>query len=114
MNRFRKAKKKTPIVIILLPRKLDENFNNPINFATSKGITILELAKLIKKMMNLDVDILFGAKASRPYDIQQLVGSFSLANEVLGWKPKTLLRDGIQKTIKWMKCHYKNYITRGE
>ena len=94
--------------------ELDNDLNSPINLATSKGITILELAKLIKKIMNLNVDILVGTKEPRLYDVQQLIGSYSLANEVLGWTPKTSLKDGIEKTIKWMTYHYKNYIQGGK
>ncbi len=89
------------------------HFTGPINFATGKGINILDLANLIKTLMKSNVRIIIGGKEPRLRDISKLIGSYSLAEKTLEWEPRTQLESGIAKTIKWMTLFYNGYIKRG-
>ena len=43
-------------------------------------------------------------------DIGDYYSDFALIKEELGWKPKTLLKDGLTKTLSFFKEHYKAYL----
>ncbi|NQT71912.1 MAG: GDP-mannose 4,6-dehydratase [Chloroflexi bacterium] len=74
-----------------------------INAATGKDISINALALLICK----DANRIEHVKHHHPQsEIQKLAGSFSKAQKLLGWKPKTSLEEGIAKTDQWIKTDY--------
>jgi dTDP-glucose 4,6-dehydratase/UDP-glucuronate decarboxylase len=72
-----------------------------INLGNSYEITILELAKLIKRITNSSSQIIFedlpeeDPKSRKP-DIKK-------AKRLLNWNPKTKLEKGLRKTIEYFK-----------
>jgi len=75
----------------------------PVNVGNSKEITLLNLAEIIKKITQSESKITFSSPAEdapmrRCPDTKKL--------EEIGWKPKILLEDGINKTIEWIKKNY--------
>jgi len=81
----------------------DENY--PINLGNPQEISILEFAKLIKKITNSKSEIVFkelpedDPKVRRP-DITK-------AMKILKWKPKVPLEDGLRRTIEWFSKEMK-------
>ncbi len=74
-----------------------------INAGTSRDISINDLALLICR----DLNRIEHVKHHHPQsEIQKLLGSFSKAQKLLGWKPKTPLEEGIAKTEQWIKTDY--------
>ena len=73
-----------------------------INIASGKPISI-------KKMINTIVDIIgsgepqFAQVAYRNGENMALYGDTTKAKEILGWKTSVSLRQGLLKTIKWVK-----------
>ncbi len=80
---------------------MKSNYHLPINIGNTKEITILDFAKKIKKMLNSKSEITFhplpkdDPKKRRP-DIAK-------AKEILDWKPKISLEEGLEKTINYFK-----------
>lgn len=78
------------------------NLYNPINIGFGKGYSIKELLKMI-----LEVDGYTSAKVifdpSKPSTIPIRLVDITKAETVLGFKPKTDLKEGIRKTIKWYR-----------
>jgi len=75
--------------------------NKLFNIATAKETSVNELGEILIKEVGVDI---------RPKHTNPVVGEIrnihldaSLAEKQLGWTPKVGLRDGIKKTIKWMR-----------
>ncbi|OGK11495.1 hypothetical protein A2768_00020 [Candidatus Roizmanbacteria bacterium RIFCSPHIGHO2_01_FULL_37_16] len=77
------------------------NYPEPINLGSGRETSIMDLALLIKKIT--------GYKGQIKYDISKPDGQprraldISKATSKIGFKPKTLLRDGIIKTVNYYK-----------
>lgn len=73
------------------------------NFCTGRGISIKQLVDLISKLCDYEGEIFWGTIPARPLDIRELVGDYSKAKRLLGWKPKFTLEKGLQLTIDFWK-----------
>ena len=73
----------------------------PINLGTGKEITIFELAMLIKKIGDYDVEISWDA--AKPDGQPRRCIDASRAKEILGWEAVIPLEQTIQETINWYR-----------
>jgi len=75
--------------------------NSPVNMGNPNEMSILRLAKVIKKITGSKSKIIYkplpvdDPKVRRP-DIQK-------AMRILKWNPETQLEEGLRRTIKWFK-----------
>jgi len=69
------------------------------NFCTSRGISIEDLVKMIKKFANFDGEVIWSTIPKRPLDIAVLVGDNTKARQLLSWEPKFTLEEGLKLTI---------------
>ena len=84
------------------PKAIGQSFN----LGNARAITtILGLAKEVIKVLNSDSKIIFEPPLSA--DIAIRIPSVIKAKEVLGFKAKVDLEDGIRITAKWIKDNYK-------
>ena len=81
----------------------EKRIDKPINFGTINEIKILDLANLIIKLCDKDIKPVH--VEPRPGEVKRLVADASKAKELLGWKPKYTIEEGLKKFIDW----YKNY-----
>lgn len=72
-----------------------------INIASGKEITIKRLIHEIIDLMGYKGPVI--KQPRRPGDVNRHLGDISLANELLGYKPKTEIRTGLKETIDWYK-----------
>lgn len=72
---------------------------DPINVGVGKGISILELAKLIRDAVGYKGEIVMDQ--SKPDGAPYKIMNTELMQKVLNWAPQTSLRDGIKKTVEW-------------
>jgi len=81
---------------------LMDNYNDSeiVNIGTGEDITIKDLAYLVKEVVGFEGDIYFNTEM--PNGTPRKLLDVSKLNE-LGWKYKTNLREGIEKT-------YINYV----
>lgn len=91
--------------ILKIIKKFDRIKNETFNIATGKGIKILSLAKLIKKLLGSKSKII--VKPSRKGEILKYVADISKAKKLLNYKPKVSIIEGIKKSIKWYKLNLK-------
>jgi len=77
----------------------------PINVSRGEGISILELANLIKETVGYEGKIVLDETKpdGAPYKIMDV----SKMEKILNWFPPTTLEEGIRKTIEWYKNNYK-------
>ena len=71
-----------------------------LNLGNPEEISIIELAKLIKRKINSSSEIEF-----RPISKEEPLRrpSIELAGRVLTWQPKVTLETGLNKTIDYLK-----------
>ncbi len=79
-------------------------FIEPVNVGIGEGISIIELAKLIKKIVcyegNIELD------RSRPDGApHKIMDNSRMLNKYNGWTPPTSLREGLKKTVEWYFKH---------
>jgi len=59
---------------------------------------------LLKKLTNFKGEVVWNTVPKRPLDIIRLIGDYSKAKKLLGWKPKYTLEQGLKLTINcWKK-----------
>jgi GDP-L-fucose synthase len=87
---------------------LMKNYNSPeiINVGSSIDVTIKELAETIKNKIGFTGDILWDTTKPNGTPLRKLCNK---KINSLGWVSKTLLEDGISKTIDWYMANKKNY-----
>jgi GDP-L-fucose synthase len=71
----------------------------PLNIAVGRGLSIAELAEVIREVVGCKGRIEFDP--SRPDGALVKVADISRMREVLGWEPPTPLREGIGRTLAW-------------
>lgn len=76
-----------------------------INIGNSSEISILDLANMIKELMNSDVEIISKDKRKRPKksEIDRLYSDTTKASELLDWRPEISLKEGLRLTIDWFR-----------
>jgi UDP-glucuronate decarboxylase len=72
-----------------------------VNIGGDKEITILELAKLIKRTTNSSSEIEFHPLAED--DPQRRKPDISKAKKLLDWEPKVRLKEGLERTIRYFR-----------
>jgi GDP-L-fucose synthase len=79
-------------------KDLYENGISQLNIGTGEDLSILELAELIAEVIGFTGDVVYDS--SKPDGTPRKLMDVSRINK-LGWKNKTSLKKGIEKTYKW-------------
>lgn len=76
-----------------------------INLGTGREISIGDLARLICKLMGVDAKIERDDERVRPElsEVDRLCADATRARDLLGWKPRHNLEDGLEQTIAWIR-----------
>jgi len=82
-----------------------------VNVGTGKGISIGDLASLIMDVMGAEAEIVSDAERVRPdkSEVMRLVCQADKMRQLTGWQPATSLRDGLQKTVEYIREHLDLY-----
>lgn len=88
---------------LMLAEKMDElNLEGQaFNFSNEIQLTVLELVKIILKLMESDLEPVILNQGSNEIRHQYL--SAKKARDVLGWAPYYTLEEGMKKTIEWYR-----------
>jgi GDP-L-fucose synthase len=79
---------------------------DPINLGTDEEIKIRDLVKLIIKLTNKDVKIIFDK--SKPDGQPRRVCDITKCKRVIGFAPKVNLIEGLKRTIEWYKMEVRH------
>lgn len=88
---------------ILLAGAHPGNIEGPINLAAAEEISIRDLVRKIAALTETRSKIEIGAIPYRPTEIWRMYADSSRAQQVLGWKPRISLDDGLTITIDWFR-----------
>jgi dTDP-glucose 4,6-dehydratase len=81
-----------------LLRLVDSDYVGPMNIGNPDEFTMLELAEVVKEVVNSNSEIVF--EPLPVDDPAQRRPDITLARDVLGWEPKVALRDGLARTAE--------------
>ena len=87
--------------VILCIEQFDRAKNNCFNIASGKGAGLLNIAEIIVKKMNSRIKVV--ARENRAGEILKCTCSIVKAREMLGYEPKVMVEEGIDKSIEWYK-----------
>ena len=76
-----------------------------VNIGSQEEVTILELARLVLELTGSTAGIVH--TEPRPEDPPRRRPDITRAKRLLGWQPRTPLREGLRKTIEWVKQRIK-------
>jgi GDP-L-fucose synthase len=88
--------------VIRAGEKYDEL--DPLNIAVGSGISISELAEIIKRITRFEGKIIYNK--NRPSGAKKKVLSVSKMQDKLKWTPETPIETGIGQTLRWLEEHY--------
>ena len=82
-----------------------------INLGSGQETSIGELAELLARLMKrrLTLEREDGRVRPETSEVERLVADARLAQELLGWKPRVGLEEGLSRTIEWMTQHVERY-----
>jgi nucleoside-diphosphate-sugar epimerase len=86
----------------ILAGELDDTGSHAFSIGTGTGTSIRELAGTLAELCGALVPPEFGSIPNRPLD-RERVADITRATEVLGWKPKMDLNEGLRTTVAWYK-----------
>lgn len=73
------------------------------HFSTSNNISIRSLVEMIAKQLNISFDDNVEIVSERPGKDTAYLLDNAKAKEILGWRDKITLEQGIEETIKWIR-----------
>lgn len=77
------------------------NYHGPVNLGNPREFTIFSLAKKVMQLTGAKSRIIY--KPLPADDPRQRRPNITRAREILGWRPKVGLTEGLIKTISWFK-----------
>ena len=86
---------------------IKEAMGDAINLASGKETKIIDLAKMINEITGNKAGIIF--RPRRDWDkVIRRRASIEKARKILGYEPKTEIREGLTKVYKWFKENWEN------
>ncbi|HMA05993.1 MAG TPA: NAD-dependent epimerase/dehydratase family protein, partial [Methanomicrobiales archaeon] len=73
------------------------------NVGTGDGTSILKLARAIMEIGGLAREPVF--EKARPGDIRESIADISRARDLMGFRPRVHLADGLRETLEWFRDH---------
>ncbi len=75
-----------------------------VNFGTGRDISVIFVAKLIKRIAQSESEIVHVEK--RIAEVDRLCCDNTLAKELFGWEPKIRIEQGLMENIEWAKSQF--------
>ena len=72
-----------------------------INLGSDKPVSVNDCKSLIESNLDRSAEKMY--HPSHPADVRNTWANIDKAKELLGWEPRTNIKDGIKQTVKWYK-----------
>jgi len=81
------------------------------NLGSGEDITIGELANMIIELVGRPVEVVVDEERLRPEksEVMRLLSDNNKARKLLGWGPQVGIREGLVRTIDWVRAHLDLY-----
>ena len=71
------------------------------NISAGVGASLNELVVMLGEVLGQSLDVRY--LPGRPFDVKVNVLSNALAHQELGWVPRIGMREGLERTVEWMR-----------
>ncbi|KAK7090437.1 hypothetical protein V1264_010234 [Littorina saxatilis] len=85
---------------------MESDYTHPVNIAGTERFTIMELAQLIKSLIETSSEIV--KKEPRQDDPRLRQPDITKAKTILNWEPQVPLKEGIKPTIEYFRQQLRN------
>jgi GDP-D-mannose 3', 5'-epimerase len=82
------------------PMLAGSDFAEPLNIGSSELVSINQLVDIVEEMAAIKLKRNYNLSA--PKGVNGRNSDNTLIEKVLGWEPSTRLRDGMEKTYRWI------------
>lgn len=91
--------------------EVDEAVGQTVNLGNMQEISVGELVALISGLTGKEIKVTQQEIRIRPEksEVNRLLADNRLARELLGWEPKVGLKEGLTRTLEWMRSHLGEY-----
>lgn len=79
---------------------MNGDFAEPLNLGSSELVTINELVDIVEDIAGLNLKRRYNLSA--PKGVNGRNSDNTLIHEIFGWEPSTKLRDGLERTYRWI------------
>jgi dTDP-glucose 4,6-dehydratase len=78
-----------------------------IQLGTGEDHSVGELVEIVGELLGRELEVQVDPQRVRPAqsEVQRLTSNPALARRLIGWEPKTSLREGLAQTIRWIESH---------
>lgn len=84
----------------------EKNYGESINIGTGVKTTLKNLVDLTSQLFHIAEVPQWGSMDNRTWDVEDWVGNYTKAEELIRWVPKIKLEEGLQKYFEW-QCEMK-------
>jgi dTDP-glucose 4,6-dehydratase len=99
------------VVAFALAGQSEKAVGQVINIGTGREIRIGDLAHRILKLTGRDIPLVEDTQRLRPAksEVFRLIADWTLAENLLVWRPRLDLDEGLRRTIAWISEHLDHY-----
>ena len=85
----------------------DDGAGEVFNVATGADVSVGEVIEVVGALVGKELRTVTEDQRIRPEksEVHQLLGDATRLREVFGWSPATELRDGLARTVDWLRDH---------
>lgn len=85
----------------------DATLGKTVQLGTGEDVSIGEIAELIAEILDQALDLEVEKERIRPEasEVERLISTPAMAKELMQWEPTIDLREGLVKTIDWVRAH---------
>lgn len=95
---------------LILAPTIDLCFGKTFNLGTTERYSLRQFVDIIQSILPADVEFEDWTPDKKLIDIGDYYGDFSKFSGLSGWKPKTNVRDGLEKTLDYFKKNINYYL----
>jgi nucleoside-diphosphate-sugar epimerase/glycosyltransferase involved in cell wall biosynthesis len=95
------------LATLLSANNIEHVSGKSLNIASGSKTTIRDIAATVKDIFGIDNNPEWGDFPNRKWDLSEWFGDAELAQQLIGWKNETSLRDGLVRTLEWQKSYSK-------
>lgn len=84
-----------------------------VNLGRGEGVSIGELVELVGEVLGTSLEVRTDPERVRPpsSEVDRLVCDNGRARDLLGWRPAVTLRQGLERTVEWIRSHPEAFAT---
>lgn len=102
---------KDTVTAFISVAEADQSVGNTINVGTGTGVSIAELAAVVKRLVGCDKPVVEDPERLRPdlSEVMNLICDNRKAAQITGWRPIRLLEEGLSETISFIDANLNVY-----